>query len=263
MTALGPPLASGWALTIRKQLRAEVSLEEQVRAGVLSRAMVTLLEGCITARANVLVVGSGPGVTTSMVAALAFVAQAGERIALLADSDDIHVAHAFVTRVALGDRAVSGEDAMRAASRLRPDRLVVASLTGGLTAATVDAVAEGSEGVLAGLSAPSLRHALARLAAQVGLARPGTSLEVAREAVAETFDLAIEVVRTIDGRLRVTRLAELAGSDAAGVIVRDLFQSSADGTGDAGFVATGATPRFLHDFAARGVKLDSALFRRR
>jgi pilus assembly protein CpaF len=263
MTAVAPPLASGWAVTIRKQVRAELALDDHVRAGVMSRSMALLLEGCVSARANVLVVGSGAGVTSSMVAALAFASGAGERLVLLADSDEILVAHAFVTRVMLGDPAVSGEEVVRVASRLRPDRLVVSSLTGPLAAATVDVISEGSQGVIAGLSAPSLRHALARLAAQLGLARTGTSLDVAREAIAESFDLAVEVVRTVDGRLRVTRLAELAGSDAAGVIVRDLFQSSADGTGDAGFVATGATPRFLHDFAARGVKLDPAIFNRR
>jgi pilus assembly protein CpaF len=263
MTAIAPPLASGFALTIRKQVRAEVSLEDHVRAGAMSRSMATLLEGCVAARANVLVVGSGQGVTSSMVAALACASAPGERLALLADSDEIHVAHAFVTRVALGDRAASGEEVVRAASRLRPDRLVVAGLTGPLVAATVDVICEGSQGVVAGVSAPSLRHGLARLSAQMGVARAGTSLDVAREAIAESFDLAVEVVRTVDGRLRVTRLTELTGSDAAGVIVRDLFHASADGTGDGGFVATGATPRFLHDFAARGVKLDPALFKRR
>ena len=263
MTAIAPPLASGWALTIRKQVRAEVSLEDHVRAGAMSRSMAALLDGCIAARANVLVVGSGAGVTSSMVAALAFAAAAGERVALLADSEDIQVAHAFVTRIAVGERAANAEDIVAAATRLRPDRLVVASLAGPLAAATIDAICEGSEGVVAGFCAPSLRHALARLAAQVGLARAGTSLDVAREAVTESFDLAVEVVRAVEGRLRVTRLAELAGADAAGIIVRDLFQPSADATGDAGFVATGASPRFLHDFAARGVKLDPALFKRR
>ena len=263
MTAIVPPLASGFALTIRKQVRAEVSLEDHVRAGAMSRSMATLLEGCVAARANVLVVGSGPGVTPSMVAALACASGPGERVALLADSDEIFVAHAFVTRVALGDRSVTAEEILRAASRLRPDRLVIAGLTGPLVAATVDAICEGTQGVVAGLSAPSLRHALARLGAQMGIARAGTSLDVAREAIAESFDLAVEVVRTVDGRLRVTRLAELAGSDAGGVIVRDLFHASTDGTGDGGFVATGATPRFLHDFAARGIKLDPALFKRR
>jgi pilus assembly protein CpaF len=263
MTAVAPPLAGRLALTIRKQARAEVSLDDHVRAGAMSRSMATLLEGCVVARANVLVVGSGPGVTSFMMAALASASGTGERLALLAESDEIHVAHAFVTRVALGDRTVSGGDVVRAASRLRPDRLIISSLTGPLVSATVDAICEGCQGVAAGLSAPSLRHALARLAAQVGLARAGTSLDVAREAVAESFDLAVEVVRTVEGRLRVTRLAELAGSDAAGVVVRDLFHSSADGSGDGGFVATGAIPRFLHDFSARGVRLDPALFKRR
>jgi pilus assembly protein CpaF len=263
MTAITPPLASGFALTIRKQVRAEVSLEDHVRAGAMSRSMAALFEGCVAARANLLVVGSGPGVTSSMVAALACASGPGERLALLADSDEVHVPHAFVTRVALGDRAASGEEVVKAASRLRPDRLVIVGLTGPLVAATVDVICEGSQGVVAGLSAPSLRHGLARLGAQMGLARAGTSIDVAREAIAESFDLAVEVVRTVDGRLRVTRLAELTGSDAAGVIVRDLFHASADGTGDAGFVATGATPRFLHDFAARGVKLDPTLFKRR
>ncbi len=263
MTAVAPPLAGGWTVTIRKPVRAEVSLDDQVRGGAMSRSMAVLLEACIAARANVLVVGSGSGVISTMIAALAFASGAGERLAYLADADDVQVAHAFVTRLMLGDRAASGTELLRAASRLRPDRLVVGLLSAPLAAAMVDAICEGSEGVVAGLYAPSLRHALARIVAQVGLARGGSSLEVAREAVADCFDVAVEVVRATDGRPRVTRLAELAGSDAAGVIVRDLFQSSADGTGEAGYVATGATPRFLHDFAARGIKLDPALFRRR
>jgi hypothetical protein len=58
-------------------------------------------------------------------------------------------------------------------------------------------------------------------------------------------------------------MGELAGADASGIIVRDLFVRSADGTGEAGFVSTGVTPRLMQDFAARGLKLDAALFKRR
>jgi pilus assembly protein CpaF len=263
MIAIGPPVASAWTLSIRKQVRAEGSLEDLVRAGALSRPMATLLEACVAARANVLVVGTGAGLVASMVAALASSAAAGERIAVLADSDDIQVGHAYVTRLALADRGARGEEALWAATRLRPDRLVIASLAGAVAAAAVDAVSDGSEGVIAGLSAPSLRQALARLAAQVALARPGASIETAREAVAECFDLAVEVTRSSDGRLRVARMGELAGADAAGVVVRDLFLRSADGTGEAGFAPTGVTPRFAQDFAARGLKLDASLFKRR
>ncbi|HEX3771391.1 MAG TPA: ATPase, T2SS/T4P/T4SS family [Polyangiaceae bacterium] len=263
MIAVAPPVASAWTLAIRKQVRAEGTLDDLVRGGALSRPMAALLEACVVARANLLVVGTGAGQVAPMVAALAFAAAPGERIAVLADSDDIQVGHAHVTRLALADRGARGEEALWAAARLRPDRLVIATLAGPVAAAVIDAVSDGSEGVIAGLSAPSLRQALARLAAQVALARPGASIESAREAAAECFDLAVEVARGSDGRVRVARMGELAGVDAAGIVVRDIFIRSADGTGESGFAPTGVSPRFVQDFAARGVRLDASLFRRR
>jgi pilus assembly protein CpaF len=263
MTALAPPRASAWALTIRKPVRTEGSLDEHVRAGALSRSMATLLEACMAARANVLVVGAGAGTVSPMIAALASASGTGERIAFLTDTDDLQVAHAYVTRVAVADRGARADEVLRAAAHLRPDRLVLGSLAGPLAGPTIEAIAEGTEGVVAGVAAPSLRSALARLAAQVGLARSGASIESAREAIAESFDLAIEIVRSVEGRARVSRISELAGADSAGVIVRDLFVSNADGTGEAGFIATGVTPRFAQDFITRGVRLDPALFKRR
>jgi pilus assembly protein CpaF len=151
---------------------------------------------------------------------------------------------------------------VRAAARLGGDRLVVGSLAGSVAAATVDAIAEGAEGVLAGVAAPTLRHALARMVAQVALARGGAPIDAAREAVGESFDVALEVVRAPDGRTRVLRIAELAGADGRAVIARDLFVMAGEGQGDAAFVATGVTPRLANDFASRGIKLDAAIFKR-
>jgi Flp pilus assembly CpaF family ATPase len=132
-----------------------------------------------------------------------------------------------------------------------------------VAAATIDAIGEGSEGVLAGVGAPSMRHGLARVASQVALSRAGVTIEAAREAVGESFDVALEVVRAGDGRLRVLRVSELAGSDDKGVVVRDLFVLGGEGSGESPYVATGVVPRLANDFAARGVRLDPAVFRRR
>jgi hypothetical protein len=63
--------------------------------------------------------------------------------------------------------------------------------------------------------------------------------------------------------LRVVRVVELAGSDERGVTTRDLFVLSADATGESAYVATGTVPRLANDFAARGVRLDAAFFKRR
>jgi pilus assembly protein CpaF len=264
MTAVAPPLSSGWAVSIRKPVRTEASLEDHVRVGAVSRSMAALFEACVAARANVLVVGAAPGLVSTMLGALASLAGPGERIVVLTELEEIHVPHAYVTRMAsVGGEASREESLLRTAAHLRPDRLIVGSVAGGLAGAVVDVIGEGLEGVIAGVTSSSLRHALARLAVHVGLGRPGTSMELAREGLGEAFDVAIEMVRSLDGRVRVARVAELAGADASGVVVRDLFVSNADGTGEGGFVATGIAPRFVQDFAARGVRLDPALFKRR
>jgi pilus assembly protein CpaF len=264
MVAIAPPAASSWVLTVRKRRRVESSMEEMVRSGTMSRSIASFLEACLSARANVLVVGSGAGAVAAMLGALASAAPAGERVTVLQDADEIAITQAQVVALSLSDHGPHGEEAVRAAARLGGDRLVTASLGGGIAAAIIDAIGEGCEGVLAGVGAPSLRHALARLASQVALARPGASIEASREAVGESFDVAIEVARTPDGRHRVLRVAELAGSDARGVVARDLFVLGADGTGEGGtYAATGTVPRLAADFAARGVKLDGGLFKRK
>jgi len=261
MVAIAPPAASSWVLTIRKHHRIDASLEELVRSGAMSRPMAAFLEACVVARSNVLVVGSGAGAVGSTIGALASAVSAGERIAMLQDAEDIAVAQAQVIPLVLGGARAA--ESVHAAARLGTDRLLVVSLAAGaVAAAIVDAIAEGSEGVIAGLAAPSMRHGLARLAAQIALARPGASIEAARDAVGESFDVAVETVRGADGRLRVLRVAELAGADSKGVVVRDLFQATSEGVGESAFIATGTTPRLAHDFAVRGVKLDAGTFKR-
>lgn len=263
MVAIAPPAASAWVLAIRKRRRVETTLEELVRGSALSRPMAEFLEACMLARVNVLVAGSGAGVVPTMLGALASAAPAGERIAVLQDVDEIGIAQAQVVPLSLIDRGPRGAEAVRAAARVGADRLVVASMSGAVAAAAIDVIADGAESVLAGVAAPSLRHALARLSSQIAMSGAGATIDAAREALGESFDVALEVARHGDGRLRVQRIAELSGGDAKGVGVRDVFVMSTDGAGEAGFAATGVVPRVAGDFSARGVKVDAAIFKRR
>jgi pilus assembly protein CpaF len=261
LVAIAPSVAPGWVFSVHKRRRIEASLDELVRSGGLSRSMAVFLETCVTARANILVAGSGSGTVPSMIGALASAIPAGERVAMLHDVDEIAIPQAQVTPLTMADSGKQGADAVRAGARLGLERLVVVSLTGAVALATVDAVGEGSEALIAGVGAPSLRHGLARLVSQVAMARPGASLEAAREAVGESFDVAVEVVQSAPGSLRVSRIAELEGGDTTGVVGRDLFIAEADREGHWAFTPTGAIPRLTTDFAARGVRIDPALFR--
>jgi pilus assembly protein CpaF len=260
LVAIAPPAAASHVLSIRKRRRVEATIEDLMRSSVLSRPMAQFLEACVAARANVLVSGGAAG---AVLAALAAGGGPGERICVVQDVEEIAVGSAHAVSLSIVDTRKGGEDCVRAAARLRPDRLVVAQLAGGVAAATVDAMAEGSEGVLASIAAPTLRQALSRLVAQLVLHRPGLGLEAMRDVVGEAFDVAVEVGTLPDGRLRVMRIAELGGSDAKGIVARDLFVFNADPQGGEGsFSATGVVPRLANDLAARGMKLDPSMFKR-
>jgi pilus assembly protein CpaF len=262
LVAIAPPAATTHVLSIRKRRRVEASLEDLLRMSALSRPMAQFVEACVAARANVLVSGAA---ATGVLAALASSGTAGERVCVVQDVEEIAVGNAHAVPLSIVDTRKAGEDCVRAAARLRPDRLVVAQLAGGVAAATVDAMAEGSEGVLAAVSAPTLRQGLSRLVAQLVLHRPGLSLEAMRDVVGEAFDIAIEVATLPDGRMRIMRIAELGGSDAKGIVARDLFVWSdpdKGGGGEGGYSATGVVPRLAADLASRGMKLDPQMFKR-
>lgn len=262
MVAIAPPAAAGHVLSIRKRRRVESTLEELVDASTISRPMAQFLEACVSARVNILVSGAA-GAT--LLAALASSGAQGERVCVVQDDEEIIVGNAHAVPLAISDTGQQGEDTVRAAARLRPGRLVIAQLSGGVAWATVDSMTEGTDGVLASIAAPTLRQGLARLVAQLVVHRPGLSIDAVRDVVGETFDVAIEIATLPDGRLRVMRIAELGGADAKGIVSRDLFVFTADANqagAEGAFSASGVVPRLTTDFNARGVKLDAAIFKR-
>ncbi|MBS2020445.1 MAG: Flp pilus assembly complex ATPase component TadA [Deltaproteobacteria bacterium] len=260
MLAVTPPSSASHVLAIRKKRRVESSLEELSRMGALSRPMQSFLEACVAMRANILVTGSLVS-TPVVLAALAAAGSPGDRLCVAHDVEEITVGSAHAVALTLDARHAA--DDIRAAARLRTDRLVVTQLAGAVAGATMDAMAEGAEGVMAGVAAPSLRQGLSRLVSQLVLSRPGLGLEAMNNVVGEAFDIAIEVTTGPDGRLRLSKVSELAGSDPKGIVVRDVFVYSIDPQGgEGGFGPTGVVPRIANDLANRGLKLDGGMFKR-
>jgi pilus assembly protein CpaF len=97
--------------------------------------------------------------------------------------------------------------------------------------------------------------------------RPGLSPDAAREWLASSFDLGIEVARLRDGRLRVLRLTELAGVADGAVTLRDVFQfnverAAAGGAVEGSFSSTGSIPRFVEELRLRGITIEASVFER-
>ena len=132
MIAIAPPAATAHALVVRKKRKVDATLEDLVRSGALSRPMAVFLDACVQARANILASAPTGTSTAQLVAALASAAPPGERIALLSDVEEVQIAQAHVVGISLADaRPRASEEAVRAAARLRSDRLILSSIPAG------------------------------------------------------------------------------------------------------------------------------------
>lgn len=249
-----PPVAKSPVLSVRKRRILEVSFDHLTRQNTLSRPMSVFLEGVVNGRLNALVVGPSAVDLVSFVAAFVHAAGPQDRVAIVEDHEELVAAQACVSSFRRG----SGPEAVHAAARTRPDRLVIPRLGGGSLSAVFDAIGDGCEGVVAAFAASSLRSGLSRLSTQLVLQRPGLGAEAARDLVAESFDTFVEVGSSPDGRRRVLRISEVA-AEGKGFATRDVFSFNET---DSSFSPSGVVPKAASELGARGVKVDASLFKR-
>lgn len=267
MFAVLPPASDqGHMVVIRKPQRADLTLEDLVRSGTISRAMAGLFAQCVEARANLLVTGAVGAGATSLLGALAAAGSTTDRVVVLQEDDELIFNQPHTISILLGETPEEGARAVQAAARIRPDRLVIGAFAGSVAAEVVDAMGDGVDGVLAAARAPTLRQAAARLTADLAATKPGLTPDIAREWLASAFDLVIEIARLRDGRHRVLRVAELE-MDGSRITARDIFtfvveRTAAGGAVEGTFHPTGVVPGIVEDLAARGIQIDASIFKR-
>jgi pilus assembly protein CpaF len=262
---LAPASDHGPALIVKRQRRAQAGLEDLVRSGMISRAMATLFYGCVSLRTNMLLVGPAEG-TAMLLSALVSAGQGHARAVVLQSDDDVWELEPSPVSLRMHDSGAEGAKLVRAAAKLRAERMVVTPMLGQVAAAVLAATGHGARGVLAVVPAPSVRHALQRLVGDLMMAMPGINGDAARAGVLGSFEMVVEVARLRDGRHRVTRFCELAAAEGE-LQPRDVFtfvveRTAAGGAIEGSFVPTGVVPKIVDDLALQGSAFDSAVFRR-
>jgi pilus assembly protein CpaF len=183
-----------------------------------------LLRWAVTAGWNLLVAGGTGAGKTSLLNTLSGAVASGERIVTVEETAELRLAGGHVVRLearppnAEGAGAVPVRDLVRAALRLRPDRLVVGEVRGPEAFDLVQALNTGHDGSFSTIHANGCREALARLESLVLLAGTGLPLPAARAQVAACVDAVVHVARLPGGQRRIQAVAEV-DVDGAGVRV--------------------------------------------
>lgn len=173
---LAPVSGSGTLISLRVLGTRRLGISDLEACGTLPGEVGTLLRALVASRANVLVSGAtGSGKTTLLSAALALV-PAGERIVCIEEVAEIAPAHPHCVHLierapnVEGRGAVTLADLVRAAMRMRPDRLVLGECRGPEVRDVLTALNTGHDGGWATLHANSAADVPARLAALGALA---------------------------------------------------------------------------------------------
>ena len=213
LCAVLPPVAvDGSAVAVRAPARRRLRLDDFGPPEVVEQ-----LAAAIEERKTILVSGGASSGKTSLVGALIDRVPKEQRVVIIEDTAELDPQHPQSVRLearprAEGIDAVDAEDLVRAALRLRPDRLVVGEIRGAEVVALIQAVNTGHDGALATCHANSATDALARLENLLARTMPSWSAEAAREHLRMSVDLLVHLRRLPTGQRLVSEIVELTPS---------------------------------------------------
>src|SRR6478752_7345397 len=204
--AVIPPLAvDGPCVTIRRFGARAVALEEFGVEGIAA----TFLRWSVAAGWNLLVAGATSAGKTTLLNALSQTIPHHERIVTIEETAELRLAQPHVVRLearppnAEGAGAVSVRDLVRAALRMRPDRLVVGEVRAGEALDMLQALSTGHDGSMSTIHANGPVDVLPRLETLVLMAGAGLPLVAVRSQIGAAIDAVVHVTRSTAGARRV------------------------------------------------------------
>jgi pilus assembly protein CpaF len=213
-----PPCSvNGVTLTIRKFNSRHFNIDDLVGRGTMERWLAHQLEAYVLGRKNILIAGGTGTGKTSLLNVLGKFIPSDERILLIEDTSEIHLAHdnlvRFEARQPQNDLpAVTIRDLLQAALRHRPDRIILGEIRGSEAFDLLQLLNTGHSGSLSTVHASSARQGLARFTScvlQSGLEIPWRAIKTN---VGDSVDVVVHLERR-PGRRFVSEVIEIHGYD--------------------------------------------------
>lgn len=228
--ALPPVAVDGPVLTIRRFPEKSIDMEELIRLDTLTGEVALFLQKLVRSGYSVMIGGGTSAGKTTFLNVLAASIPAGERIITIEDTAELRIpGERNLVRLEAKNanlqenRAITIRDLIRAALRMRPDRLIVGEVRGEETIDLLQALNTGHEGSLSTAHANNPRDMLLRLEtmALMGMDMP---LEAIRRQIASGIDIFVQLGRGRDKKRRLMSVAEVEGFADGQVMLHMLYE---------------------------------------
>lgn len=234
-----PPVAiDGAAVSIRKFPKEKLTMERLIGLGALSKEVAGYLGVLVRAGYNIFISGGTGSGKTTFLNALSESIPKHERIITIEDSAELQIRGVSnLVRLETRNRGTEGaseisiRDLIRAALRMRPDRIIVGECRGAEALDMLQAMNTGHDGSLSTGHANSGRDMINRLETMVlmGLELPVRAI---RGQIVAGIDILIHLGRLRDKSRKLLSVLEIEGITDGEVVLRELYRFEECGTRD-------------------------------
>ncbi len=257
-----PPVAlNGPIVTIRKFAKDPFTMEKLIGLGAISEEAADSLRRFVIAGYNIFVCGgTGSGKTTFLNALSDFIPQ-DERIITIEDSAELKINNIKnLVRLEVRNKnskectEVTIRDLIKAALRMRPDRIIVGEVRGPEVIDMLQAMNTGHDGSLSTGHGNSVPDMLDRLETMM-LMGMDIPLAAVRKQVASAIDIMVHLGRLRDGSRKVLEISEVVGMNEGDIELNPLYVFKEDEdiveNGD-GIAVVGELKRTANPLVKRG-----------
>lgn len=233
---LKPVALNGPIVTIRKFPKEHITMNELIVWGSITSEAAAFLQRLVKAKYNIFVSGgTGAGKTTFLNALSAYIPK-DERIITIEDNAELQIlgVENLVRLEARnanqeGDGAVSIRDLIKAALRMRPDRIIVGEVRGEETVDMISsAMLNGHSGSMSTGHANNAYDMLQRLETMMMM---GIDLPLAaiQRQVASALDIIVHIGRLRDKSRKVLTITEILGYENGRIQTQNLYEFKEEG----------------------------------
>lgn len=203
---LSPVAVDGPIVAIRRFTNAVESLQGMLDQEAITAAQLDVLQAGVSSRNNILVCGGTGAGKTTLLNLLSAAIPDGERVVTIEDAAELSLRGHVVrleTRPANADGAgaVTTQQLVRHALRLRPDRIIVGEVRGPEALDMIQAMATGHDGSMSTVHAGDAAEALWRLEILAMSGESGMAPVAVRGLLLSTIDTVVVMARVHDRRI--------------------------------------------------------------
>jgi pilus assembly protein CpaF len=272
--AVLPPCSrKGTTISIRKFAKGNPSFVDLINRGSITKEAARFLDVCIFLAKNTIISGGTGSGKTTLLNVLGSRIPNNQRVLIIEDSSELKIQtdHVVFFETKHGDEegrgAVTIRDLIKAALRLRPDRIVVGEVRGAEALDLISAMNTGHGGSMGTAHANTPYDALVRLETLAMMGDSNVPPAAIRRQIAAAIHLVVQIKRLGDGSRKVTHISEVIPEvDEFGRYqIRDLFRFIQRGRTPEGkivgeFIPVGNLPTFMNEIETNRLPFTRAQF---